>query len=255
MNSKSILSLTLAIMLLFSTILLSSCNNSANEPTYFGIVSYDNQITYSPYSLQYNADGTMTLVVAVVNKTQFSKILTNVDLAPLVDQNNFELTSAVSLSLDEKKYVDIGETTYFEYIYEAEEVKMKKTISSISLTATPTYLGCVHNGAKPDKSDADCYTMSVTNGEITDTLGFEGTICIRNNYKTDKKISSLSFDILSDTNAKLNTNIIDKDINDTIKAGEMMTVKISLNAKQVNQTHFAESNFNMLYIRNVEIKE
>lgn len=252
---KRIMSAALcAAVLVLSAGVLSGCVNNKFQIEYEDVVKENGKISASPYSAEYGSDGKLTVVVAVHNGTEYTKILKSINVMSLKNKKGFDIVEANNFVLDDKKYIEPDTVTLYECVFEKEQVKANVKLDTLQSEITLEYKGCVKTDEKPNESDKEGYTFNIMEGEFNSAGGFEGKICIRNNYKTVKTPYGISFDIYDDSGRRVNTDTINKINNDVkIQPNKMITLKVDLTADYVNQEIAKDCNFNMLYIKNFKV--
>lgn len=255
MNIKRIISAGLILTALIMPLSLASCGNDSQSVTMGDdqIVKEDGKISTTPYSASYNDDGTFTLNVAIYNGTKFSKILNTVNIDKLTDSKDRIIVQNGSFELEDKKYLEPKTISYIECVFDADQVENKVKLDELNSTISLEFYGCMYKAAKPEKSDKEGYLMTVINGEITETGGFEGTVCLRNNYKTAMKPTTISFDVYDNTGRKLNNNTIVKTNDVSIDAGGTYNYSLGLSYDNVNEEISISRDFDTLEIRNLKV--
>lgn len=244
-----------AALLICSACTMSGCGNNKLEVAYDDILQEKGKISASPYSAEYNKDGKLTLVVAVQNGTEYTKILKKIIVSSLKNAKGFDIVEESTFDLDDKKYLEPNKNSFYECVFEAEQVKANVKLDTLESKITLDYVGCVKTDKVPETSNEEGFAVSVMEGEINETGGFEGKICIRNNYKTDKTPSEIYFDIYDDRGRKLNTSVIHKVNNNvTIQSGKMVTQKVDIPVDYVNSAISQNVDFNTLYVKNFKVQ-
>ena len=238
---KRILSAALCIaMSVLSVCILSGCGNNKFEIDYADVYKEEGKISASPFSAEYGSDGKLTVVVAVHNGTDYTKILKSINISSLKNKKGFDIVEANNFTLDDKKYIEPNTITLYECVFEKDQVKANVKLDTLEDV--------------PAESDKEGYTVNIMEGEFNSAGGFEGKICVRNTYKTAKTPYGISFDIYDDSGRKVNTETVYKINNDvTIQPNKMVTLNVDLTADYVNQEIAKDSNFNMLYIKNFKV--
>ena len=252
---KRFLSVALCLSVLIScACALSGCGNNKFKIEYTDVVQENGKISASPYSAEYGNDGKLTVVVAVHNGTEYTKILTAVNITSLKNKKGFDIVEANRFTIDDKKYLEPNTISLYECVFEKEQVKANVKLETLESEITLEYKGCVKTEDVPKESDKECYTANIMEGEFNSTGGFEGKICMRNNYKTAKTPYGISFDIYDNLGRKVNTETIHKLNNDLeIAPNKMVTLNIDLTADYVNQEIAQKCDFDMLYIKNFKV--
>lgn len=239
-------------LILCTTLSLSSCASNDFQIDDNDIVKEEGEITFTPYQAEYNDDGSLSLVIAAYNGTKYSKILTEVNIVSLTDEKGRVIAEDIPFTLVETKYLDVDSVSYFQCDFEADQVKLNTKLRQLTLTVEPYYNGCIHNGKTPDKSNNDL-AVAFIDAEINSTLGFDGTLYIRNDKSEAVSINSIAFDIFTDSSIKLNETTVTKDVNVTLKPSDEAKLSISISAADVNTAVSSEQQFNTLIVKNIKI--
>lgn len=213
------------------------------------------KISSSVYSAEYKDDGSLNLIVAIHNGTQYSKILKNIQLLSLKDDSDRLIAENVPFIPDDKTYLMPNEISYVECNIEKDQVKIKTSLNSLTSSITLQMYGCVKNGENPQKSDKEEFTASVISGEFSTEVGsFSGSVCIMNCYKTDKAPKTISFDIVTENGTKVNKKTVVINNDNTIKAGGTITLNVGISADEVDSDLAEKCDFNTLLIKNLKVK-
>lgn len=252
---KRFLSAVLCLaVIIMSVCVMSGCSNNKFQIDYADVYQEKGKISASPYSAEYSSDGKLTVVVAVHNGTEYTKILKSITVTSLKNKKGFDIVEANAFTLEDKKYLEPNTISLYECVFEKEQVKANVKLDTLESEITLEYKGCVKTDEVAAESDKEGYTVSIMEGEFNSTGGFEGKICIRNNYKIAKTPYGVSFDIYDDSGRKVNTDTIYKINNDVkISPNKMVTFNIDLTADYVNQEIAIDCNFNTLYIKNFKV--
>lgn len=212
------------------------------------------KISSSVYSAEYQDDGSLKLVVAIHNGTQYSKILKNVQLLSLKDDSSRMIAENIPFVPDEKTYLMPNQISYVQCDIEKDQVKIKTSLNSLTSSITLEMYGCVKDGAAPAKSDKEEFTASVISGEFSSEVGsFSGSVCVMNCYKADKTPKSISFDIMTESGKKVNKETVVINNENTIKAGSTITLNVGISADDVNSDLAEKCDFNTLVIKNLKV--
>ena len=245
--------LCLAVLIL-SVGVMSGCSNNKFQIDYADVYQEKGKISASPYSAEYGSDGKLTVVVAVHNGTEYTKIIKSINITSLKNKKGFDIVDANNFTLEDKKYLEPNTISLYECVFEKDQVKANVKLDTLQSEITLEYKGCVKTDEVAAESDKEGYTVNIMEGEFNSSGGFEGKICIRNNYKIAKTPYGISFDIYDDNGRKVNTETVYKVNNDVeIKPNKMVTFNVDLTADYVNQEIAKDCNFNTLYIKNFKV--
>lgn len=251
-----------ALLAAFLCMLSAACTGTANEFSTEDIEWRDGEICASPHKAYYGKDNesdkTFTVIVAVTNKTQYAKKLTQVNIKSIKDKKERPIIKAAYFTLDEDTYLGKDEKHLVECVFENDQILLDTSLEQLSSEIEVLYEGCVKNGPEPPKSDSG-YTMSVIEALFTSTDAVKGTIAIRNNFaenRTPEKIVFSLYTQIGDKNKKVYLSkrriVIENDIE--IEAGAVVKLNIAIPAQDVNAEIASKKAFGTFDIEIFSIK-
>lgn len=249
---KKAIACIFAVLMSFSVV---SCEGKSNVYNNLdGYYTEEGEFTLSPCFAYYNDgkqvpglfeldpemakevldDGAFNVYFVASNLSPFDRKITQIKIDYIKNADGYDIVQASVFDMDNEVYIASGESKIIPCVFEKEFVNLIAKLNDISAKATIVYEGCVVNGAKPEEK-ANSLTASVKELKFTSANGIEGKFSIKNNFAVSKKINKISFMIYTDKGVKITKQPIKMDVDSTIEAGEMMTLRYAVLPSNVNE--------------------
>ncbi|MBQ2677017.1 MAG: hypothetical protein IJF54_06440 [Clostridia bacterium] len=237
---KTVYKIIAAVLAAVMVISMSSCNNVATKQFNCDLLWEKGKISARPTNAYYDEEGQFIVVVGVTNSTNHAKVVHTLEVVSIKDIKGRDIIEGSEFVLDEPVVLEQGKATYIQCDFEKEKVLFSSDLKQLSSEITVKFYGCVKNGPQPAESDTEGYTMTIPEAVFSDSGAIEGKIAIRNNYKTDKTPSNISFSIKTNSGEVITKENVQISNSVTIKAGGTLTIAFTLVPNNIKDS-FAES--------------